>query len=468
MTGGESGMSSLDPTATPGELTTGVAPTSGDDSTTTTTSTTTTGDSSSSTSSSSSSADTTTTGGLTTDPVETTGADETTTTGDNTTGDTTGDPVEPWAPKGCPKIYAQDLLPTFEIEISDGELAELHEEWLAADDYNTPEHPLIAFKYEDIVVTDATARLRGNATWWPQQGKMQLEISFNTYNDKGRFKGLRKLLFDAAAANTSFLRDRLAMTVLQDVGLPTPCANNARLVLNGEYYGLFTSIEKIDKEFLERRFEDPEGDLYKRAKWAKKTNESDKDNSDLEDLLDADDVDELLEQMNLEQALLEWAAEAVMPDGDGAWAGGLNYYLYDDPKTGFNVLPWDMDATFTRLPHDTDPYVYLKPNDWGRPFYTIATADPEWFAKYIEKIEYVLEHGYKVDVLQARMDAWAAQIATAAAEDPNKPFSTSDHIAGVKAQRSYVSKRAAFVKEWLKCWKDGGTKNMDGTCQPPP
>jgi hypothetical protein len=65
------------------------------------------------------------------------------------------------------------------------------------------------------------------------------------------------------------------------------------------------------------------------------------------------------------------------------------------------------------------------------------------------------------------MDTWAAQIADAAAEDPNKPFSTSDHLTGVKAQRSYVAKRAEFVKQWLKCWQDGGTKNIDGTCKPP-
>jgi hypothetical protein len=465
--GGDSGMSSLGSTSD--APTTGGAPTTTDP--TTTTITTTTTDASSS-SSSSTGDDTTTTGNLTTDPLETTGADESTststTTDDSTTGDsTTGEP-EPWKPKGCPAIYAQELLPTFEIQISDAELAGLEAEWLAADDYNTPEHPLIAFKYNDTIVKDATARLRGNATWWPEQNKMQLEISFNTYNDKGRFKGLRKLLFDAAAANTSFLRDRLAMTILQDVGLPTPCANNARINLNGEYYGLFTSIEKVDKEFLERRFEDPEGNLYKRAKWEKKTNESDNDESDLEDLLDADDVDELLAEMNLEQAMLEWAAEAVMPDGDGAWAGGLNFYLYNDSKTGFNVIPWDMDATFTRLPFDTDPYVYLKPNDWGRPFYAIATADPEWFQKYIEKLAYVLEHGYKVDVLQARMDAWGAQIADAVAEDPNKPFSNTDHINGFKAQRSYIAKRAAFVKTWLECWQDGGTKKEDGTCLPPP
>jgi len=400
----------------------------------------------------------------TTGPVETTGTDDTTTT---TTGGTTGDPVDTWKPKGCPAIYAQDLLPTFEIEISKTELAKLKQEWVEADDYNTPEHPLTAFKFNDIVITNATARLRGNSTWWPEQDKMQLEISFNSFDPKGRFKGLRKLLFDAAAGNTSFLRDRLALTILQDVGIAAPCANNARLNLNGEYYGLFTSIEKIDKEFLERHFEDPEGNLYKRTKWAKKTHEKDSDKSDLDKLLAADSVDDLLASMNLDQAMLEWAAEAVMPDGDGAWAGGLNFYLYHDAKTGFNVLPWDLDSTFTRLPFDTDPYVYLKLEDHGRPFYDIATADPEWFQKYIEKIEYVLEHGYKVEVLQDRMDTWGKQIADSVKEDPNKPFSNEQHITGFKAQRSFIAKRHTYVKKWLECWKDGGTKSQLGTCTPP-
>ncbi len=465
-------MMSLGSSGTEDSPTTTSDPTAG--STDTTASTTADPSTTTDSSSSSSTGEDITMTGATTDPLETTGSDDTTTTttGDSTTttGDTTSDTTgeEPWKHEGCPAIYAQDLLPTFELEISDAELAKLNEEWLAADDYNTPDHPLEAFKYEDTVITNASARLRGNATWWPDQGKMQLEVGFNTYDPKGRFKGVRKLVFDAASANTSFLRDRLALSMLQDVGVPAPCANNARLVLNGEYYGLFTSIEKVDQEFLERRFEDHEGNLYKRAKWDKKTNESDKNTDDLQALLAADDIGDLDDSLNLDEAVLEWAAEAVMPDGDGAWAGGLNYYVYNDSKTGFNIIPWDMDATFTRLPFDTDPYVYLKPNDWGRPWYKLATDDPEWFGKYIAAIEYVLEKGYDVEVLQGRMDTWAKQIATAAAEDPNKPFTTAEHLTGVKNQRSYLAKRHAYVKAWLKCWQDGGIKTPEGTCTPTP
>lgn len=409
-----------------------------------------------------------TTGGTTTDDAATTG-DASSTTGDATSGD---EPASEWHAKPCPAIYVQELLPTFELVIGPEELAALQAEWALALPDDLGEYPVQSFKYEDIVITDASVRLRGNAWHWPSQGKMQFEVSFNTFNEKGRFKGLKRVLLDAATYNRSFLRDRLALSVMRDVGLAAPCANNARLILNGEYYGLFTNLEKIDSEFLERHFEEPDGNLYKRTRtqfgWTRKSNEDDPDRSDMEALKAAQTLPELLALMDVDQALLELAAEAVLPDNDGAWAGGLNHYVYNDPQSGFNLLPWDLDDTFTRIPHDTDPYTYRKPDEsfWGRPFFDIPTADPLWFGKYIASVDHVFTTGYRVEVLQDRIDTWAAQIAAAVAEDPNKPFSTAQHLSAVADLRSYVAERSVFLTAWLQCWKDGGTKGDDGACVP--
>jgi hypothetical protein len=389
-----------------------------------------------------------------------------------TSGSATGvDPEEPWAPKPCPAIYAQELLPTFELEIAPDELKALKKEWKAVDDDSLVEHALKAFKYEDIVITNATVRLRGNSSHWPDQGKLQFEVSFNTVDKKGRFMGLKKVLLDAAEYNYSFLRDRLALAILRDAGLAAPCANNARLVLNGEYYGLYTSIEKVDSEFLERNFEHSDGRLYKRggSGWYKKPNDAAHDVSDADTLDAAKTVAELLAVMNLDQAILEWAAEAVIPNRDGAWAGGLNMYIYNDLKSGFHVIPWDLDDTFTRLPFDTDPITFKKsPKEvfHGRPFYDIALDDPVWFDKYIAAVDHVVTHAYDVPVLQGRIDAWAEQIAVAAAEDPNKPFTTAEHLERIAEKREYVAQRAAFLAAWLKCWHDGGTAKKNGECKP--
>jgi spore coat protein CotH len=414
------------------------------------------------------------------DPTPTTGEGPGTTsgvaTGDGTSTGTTGgvDTGEAWTPKGCPEIYAEDILPTFELEIDADVLAALEHEWAEADDNDLAEHPLAAFRYQDIVITNASIRLRGNASHWPTQGKMQFEIQFNTFAKKGRFMGLRQVLFDAAEYNRSFLRDRLALAILRDAGVPAPCANNARLVVNGEYYGLFTSIEKVDKEFLERHFENSDGNLYKRGgggslDWTKKTNEEIDDLSDIEQLEAADDIGDLLARMNLDQAIVEWAAEAVIPDRDGLWAGGLNGYTYNDPNTGFTMIPWDLDDSFTRVEPDIDPVTWKKPADvfHGRPFYDIALADPEWFQRYIDAVEHVVTTAYQVDVLHQRIDAWSAQIAEAAEDDPNRPFTFQEHLDKVEEKREFVAERAEFLAGWLACWKGGGTKGPDGICVPP-
>jgi spore coat protein CotH len=360
----------------------------------------------------------------------------------------------------CPAIYAQEILPTFELEIDEVELAALQEEWEEADDDDLAEHPLRSFRYEDTVIADASVRLRGNASHWAGQGKMQFEVSFNTYDPKGRFHGLKHVLFDAAEFNRSFLRDRLALAIMRDVGLPAPCANNARVVLNGEYYGLFTNVEKVDSEFLERNFADAGGNLYKRGGpdgWKKKTNEDDPDRSDLDRLEAAATIAELAALMDLDEALLEWATEAVIPDRDGAWAGGLNLYLYNDPKTGFNVIPWDLDDSFTRVEPTIDPVTFKKEAEvfHGRPQYDLAMSDPTWQGRYVDTVAEVLERGYRVDVLQGRIDAWAAQIAEAVAEDPNRPFTLEEHLVQVQEKRDFVAARAAFLEQWLRCRRDG-------------
>lgn len=401
----------------------------------------------------------------------TTSSDTTTST---TTSTTTGTPQPPVYPKPCNAIYSQDILPTFELTIHQDTWDQLYQEWLhghenelAGIDPN-PEHPLDVFKYENEVITNASIRLRGNTIWWLDEAKMQFEIEFDTYDSSGRFRGLRRIDFDAAASNVSFLRDRLGLAMLRDAGLAAPCANNARIVVNGVYYGLFTSLEKIDKSFLSRNYPDNDGDLWKRVGWELETNKNSATPDRLDALKASQSVADMEAYLDMEEATLEWATEAVMPDNDGAWAGGYNFYLYDDPTGGkFLIIPYDLDSTFTRVPFDADPVTYLKPMDHGRPWYDLMVGDPVWLAKYKAKIPWVLENAYDVDVLQSRIDAWSAQIFTAVEQDVNKPFTTEAHLEKVQEKRQYVAERAAFVKNWI-CYDQGGTDvDGDGNCDPP-
>lgn len=389
--------------------------------------------------------------------------------------------IPPRDEEGCHAIYAQDYLPTFHLTIAPEEWAGLHDEWINGELYAdledqgiienaNPYHPVAEFRYGDVVITDAHARLRGNPRYWKDQHKMQLQVSFNE-GKKGRFLGLRKLLFDAASYNRSFLRDRLSMAMMRDLGIRAPCANNARVFVNGEYYGLFTNLERMDKEYLQRAWAaNPDGDLWRRGGWELTTNEETGVTDRIYALRDAATVAEMESLLDVEEAMLLWAAEAMIPNADGFWAGGYNFYIYDDPVRGkFVVLPWDFDNTFNRLEPTVDPVTWKKEERFrGRPWYDLALSDPTWFDYYIATIERVLAEAYVPARFDERIDQWTEQIKEAAFTDPNKPFSNRTYLEDVEATRQFVKARAAFVEEWLLCWQNGGSNDGEGNCIPAP
>jgi hypothetical protein len=373
-------------------------------------------------------------------------------------------------------------LPTFELTISPETWELLESEWnngqanedLGVDPH--PNHPLKEFRYGDVIITDAKIRLRGNPSNWDADNKMQFQIGFDKNNDSGHFLGLKKLLFDAATYNRHMLRDRLSLSVMRDMGLAAPCANNARLDVNGEYYGLFTSLEKLDGNFLERAFDDPTGDLWDRHNWELKTNLDTANDGRIQALRDADSLEELETYLDLEQALRVFAAEAILPNSDGIWAGGLNFYVYDDPLRGkFVVVPWDLDNGLDRFngppdgeyPINPDPVVWEKPTTHGRPWYDLALGDPEWFSYYLQSLEQQLASGYAIEELHARIDTWTAQIQDSVFEDANKPYSNDLYLNKVEELHEYVQGRHDFMVNWLVCWQNSGVPDQEGYCEAP-
>ena len=384
--------------------------------------------------------------------------------------------------EGCHAIYAQDNLPVFELTVDPKVWNSLVWEWnngakneelgIETDPY----HPLAEFRYGNVVINDAMIRLRGNPTWWNVDDKMQFQIGFDKYDDDGHFLGLKKIAFDAATYNRHMLRDRLALQIMRDMGITAPCANNARVYVNGAYYGIFTNLEKIDEIFLQRAFDDPTGDLWKRANWELETNKKTANDMRLKALRNADTVAELESYLDVEQALRVFAAEAIIPDSDGMWAGGLNFYVYDEPVGDkFVMLPWDLDNTFERFndppdgeyPTNPDPIVWEKPTTHGRPFYTLAMTDPDWFNYYIEVVGEQVESGYQIDVLHERIDTWSAQIHDAVLDDINKPYSNKLYLSKVEELHEYVDTRHSYLVDWLDCWEDGGVADGEGYCELP-
>jgi hypothetical protein len=383
------------------------------------------------------------------------------------------DPVDPHeddeidALVGCSPIFAAGLLPEYRVTIAPSEWAALEDEFFnraeneeAGLNYK-PYHP-IGFEYDGVEVPNVMMRLKGQSSWWhaiwfDEDPKMQFVISFNSIDRRGRFMGLRKLDLDMPRSDESFLWQRLALDYMRRAGIEAQCANNARLVINGAYYGLYTNLERPDKEYRQRIFPDAyDGDMWAGGRVLK-NNEDTFTWHRLDRFWYSEDRDEILSLIDVDASVRVWAAEAMIPHGDGYYNGRPNFYLYDHPTRGFLWLPHDLDSAFDWLPADTSP---IFPECEGRDprdrkHWDLVLSDPAWRDRYADLLGDARAF-YDVAALEARVDRWADQIAVAAADDPMKPFTTTDHAYAVDRLRGYMAQRAAVVDDWLDCSRPEG------------
>lgn len=361
--------------------------------------------------------------------------------------------------KGCSDLYASDTLPTFEFELEQDQLEGLQADCAS----NTKQYRPVTFKFGSEVVP-AMVRLKGNWSW--RCDKMQFVVSFNEQDSKGRFHGLRKLVLDAAWYNPTLLAERLGASFLNRASTPSSCVNNAKLYINGAYYGVYANVERLDKEYLQRHFDGSEadGNLYDGGQELR-TNEETADVSRRDALFaGAGSLDTIESMVDLDQALQVWAALATLPDVDSYWAGvDINYFLYDHPTRGFLWLPYDMDMTAPTGEFDpgsssvdvglvsryvqADPFTYENP-DWGKEeLFRTVLSDEGWCNRFLHHLDAAMV-AYDVAALQANLDRWGDQIAEAVAEDPHKHFTTADHENALDTMKQFLSARREFLQEW--------------------
>jgi hypothetical protein len=399
---------------------------------------------------------------------------------DDVAPDLTPDPAD----SGCSPIFRQGILPEYRITISDAEWAKLEEEFLHVVERTAmmldpePYHP-VQVTYDDgvnepVEIPNTQLRLKGASSWLQTimidpNPKMQFVLAFNEIDPDGRFEGVRKVELDMPRTDTTFIRQRLALHYLRSAGTYAQCANNARVVINGQYYGLYTHIERMDKELLQRYFgstgtQDDEGDLWKGGRTIKTNEETfewDRIDTFWHNVNTGADLDALAD---MDASIYEWAAEAVVGAADGYYNGRANFYLYDHPTRGFIWFPHDMDTAFADdfLPEEADPIFPSCVGRWEKDWrhYLITLNEAPWREKYIAALAEA-RSVYDADLYAEKVDRFSAQIAASAADDPHRPFPMAMHDSSMGMMRLDVRERVEFIDSWMAC-RSGGGPDSDG------
>ncbi len=94
-------------------------------------------------------------------------------------------------------------------------------------------------------------------------GKIGLKIDINFYNSAQNLQGIKKINLNNGFSDPTFIREVLGYEIFERIGLPTPCTGYADVWINDTHLGLYTLVEQVDKTFLNKHFDNSNGNLYK-------------------------------------------------------------------------------------------------------------------------------------------------------------------------------------------------------------
>jgi hypothetical protein len=382
----------------------------------------------------------------------------------------------------CSDLFDQGTVRTYSIDIAPDQWNAIQAEFndiatLQADGNDfVAKHPVV-FHMGSETVSGATFKLHGQSSWLQtvmldgDHPKMQFDISFAEGDESARFHGIGKLVFDMPRSDWTFMHDRLAQAWFRQVGIAAGCAANARVEINGAYYGLFVAKETTSRRVIAEFFpQHPDGDLWKAGVQPETNNEAPNWSRQMA-FMQAADIAAVSAIVDLDFSVKEWAGEALINSADGYYGGNHNFYIYDTGAKGFVFLPNDTDSSFDWLtqndltPSNQHPVYFwegrAEPAPTPGPAWLVAMNDPATRAKYVDGISWALSQ-WNVSQIQGWIDTWSQQIAADVAADPRRWATVPEFQAAVATARDVVAARAQFLQSFVDCAKNGTGDDRDG------
>ncbi len=224
--------------------------------------------------------------------------------------------------------------------------------------------------------------------------KRSLNIALDFVNKDQQFGGYRTFNMLNANGDPTLLKGFLYFHAAREY-LPTPKANFAKIVINGEYWGVYVNTQQEDRDFVNEWWKTTAGTRWKApgSPWGRAGLNYIGDNPDdykpLYELKGNDDpkawaalialckvltqtpLDRLERELapifDVDGALRFLALESAFINDDGYWVRASDYNLYLDEKGRFHVYPHDGNEAFYDAPAnirgtaargtDLDPFI---------------------------------------------------------------------------------------------------------------
>ena len=218
---------------------------------------------------------------------------------------------------------------------------------------------------DGVAYPQSGVKYKGNSSYNNGSSKKPFRIDLSEYTDGQSHDGLKKLVLNNGFKDPTLLREKIMLDFLNAHGIAAPRCGFARFYVNNQYRGLYTVVEDVNKTFLEDRFGNKSGNLFKgdpkgtlvckgasqslyTTDFELKTNETTNDWSDLIHFIGVLNntpnttlPDSLAAYLNLNSWFDYWAAHNMFVNLDSYVGSGHNYFLYHNAGTGkFEWITW--------------------------------------------------------------------------------------------------------------------------------
>ena len=207
----------------------------------------------------------------------------------------------------------------------------------------------------------------------PMGSKRSLNLSFDLADSKQRIGGYKTLNLLNNHDDSTLMSAVLYSHVARQY-IPTPKANFVKVVINGEYWGVYTNLQQIDKPFLKENFPSDKGTRWKvrgtpgasggleylgedlapyKQRYQMKGAESEKAWKALVNfckVLNQTPTDKLAAALepicDVDGLLWFLALDVGLINCDGYWIRQSDYGFYMDEKGKFHFIPADINEGF--------------------------------------------------------------------------------------------------------------------------
>lgn len=333
-------------------------------------------------------------------------------------------------------------------------------------------------KYENVGV-----RFKGQTSYQGVRNadKKSFNLSTDLVNTKQKLDGYKTFNLNNSYQDASFMRE---VFYYHQIRRHTPAAKASfvHLYINGQDWGLYQSIQQLNKDFLKEWFltnngsnwraEPPTGmgggggfgngtsalnyftddtTTYQKYYTLKSSDQKQpwKDLPALCRLLNKTELDKLEETvaqyLDIDRTLWHIASEVLFSDDDSyIHKGGMDYYLYQDAETGrFMTMDYDGNSVMSTSNATWSPF--YNETKINFPVMNRLFAVPTMRQRYLAHLRTLINEAFDEKATSATIDKYASFIDSLVLKDPKKMTSYTQFQNAIPTLKSFIATRKNYL-----------------------